>query len=131
MLLGVLIALAVGGAALSQTSAEGHQDPGREMALSAGCDLSQDDVWMLEAHIDYYRAAGRPMGEPTVESAVSLAYQGLIDNGATFSKEELTAAASAASTDSNLIQVRVPGASIDVVRWEDGTYSVTGYVQCA
>jgi len=128
---GLTLALVLAGAALSQESGEEPKDPGLEMALAAGCDLSQSDVPMLVGSLDYYREPGKPIGEPTVEEAVSVVYQELAENGATFTKANLTAAASVAATDSDLIEVRVPGASIDVQRWEDGSYSVTGYVQCA
>lgn len=128
---GLLLALGVGGAALSQESGEQPRDPGREMAAAAGCDLSQNDVRMLVGSLDYYREPGKPIGEPTVEDAVSVLFQELAENGATFTKADLTAAASAAATDSHLIEVRVPGASIEIQRWEDGSYSVTEYVQCA
>ena len=136
--LSVGLLLAFGAIATPGLSAESNdqpQDPGREMAESAGCDLSKNDVAMNVGTFDSYRSTdGTPLGYSTLEEAVLAMSASLKEGGAaSFSTEDLKAAAAAATavTDSAPIQVKLPGALISILRWEDGTYSVSEIVICA
>jgi hypothetical protein len=137
LLLGVVLALAVVAPALTRESSERPKpeedtgDVGREMALSAGCDMSQNEVPMNVGIYDYVREPGGSLGVATVEEAVLGMREALARDGSPFSREELEAAVAAADHDTNPIEVRLPGASISVERTPEGKYLVGGTVQCA
>jgi hypothetical protein len=131
VLLAVVLAVAIVGPALTQETGEPADwdsgDVGREMALSAGCDISQAGVAMNEATYDY--AAGA--GVATVEEAVLGMAQGLARDGVAFSIGELEAAVAAADLDTNPIEVRLPVASISIERTSEGKYLVRERIVCA
>ena len=124
--LGVLLSLAVMIPALSQFAPEQPKDPGREMALAAGCDLTQEEVAMSVTQFENWTGE-RPA---TLEEAVLGVAEFLADDGAVFSTADLEAAADAA-TGTNPYEVKLPGVSIGVQRMPDGSYAVTDVLQCA
>ena len=129
---GAILAIAIMAPALSQQAVDEQQDPGREMAISAGCDMSQSDVPMVDGVIDYVRDAsgGVVGGAPTLEQAVLNVRTYLAEAGAVYSPETLKDAAAEAG-HSNPAEVRLPEALLSVHRWDDGSYAVTGLVLCA
>jgi len=107
-------------------------DSGQEMAVAAGCDLSTNDVAMNVSEVlNFAEPGGSPRGVLTVLEALVVASDQWAREGYAYSTGELEAAAAAASTKTDPIVVRLPGMLIDVTRWSNGTYAVTGYVQCA
>ena len=130
LLLGVVLAVAIAVPALTRQAAKQTKnvgDPGREMALSAGCDMSQAEVPMEVSEIDYMAGAGAL----SLEEAVVGMRQFLASNGTAISREELEAAAAAADLDTDPIEVRLPGATLTVDRTGEGKYLVVETVQCA
>ena len=111
---GVLLALAFVVPGLTQVSPKTESDPGREMAASAGCDMSENEVAMEVSELDY----GLGYGSPTVEAAVLSAGRYLAERGVDVPDEILTRAASDAETSSRVngtpVEVRLPGASLTV-----------------
>ena len=134
---GVLLVLAIFVPQLSANSSGESDattdtgDTGRALAEAAGCDLSQNDVAMNVGEFDYAVTQGEPIGVASVEDAVLSVAKSLAGDGLAVAESDLVSAASAASKDSNPIQIQVPGALISVQQWWDGTYSVTGVVLCA
>lgn len=131
LLLGVVLAVAIVAPALTRESSKQPRkdagDTGREMALSAGCDMSQNEVPMEVGEIDYVAGAG----VATLEEAVLGMRQFLARDGTPFSMEELEAAVAAADLDTDPIEVRLPGATLSVDRTGEGKYLVVETVQCA
>lgn len=130
LVLGLLLAIAIVAPVLTRKSGERPKndtgDTGREMALSAGCDMSQNEVPMNVGTLDYTRG----FGYPTVEEAV-MGFSGYLkQNGLTVSRDDLKEAAAAATKDTIPIEVRLPGASLHVVD-NGGGYVVGEVVLCA
>lgn len=127
--LGLLIAFAIVVPGLTQEAIDEPKDPGKELALSAGCDLSTDDVAMSVGEFDYLKGAGAD----SLEDAV-LEFSGyLSDSGLEFSSQSLQAAANKAESTmkSDVATVQLPGVVFDVTRNDDGKYVVSQVVQCA
>jgi len=133
--LGILLAIAIMIPALSrEPSDEAQEDTGRATAEVAGCDLSQSEVAVSEGVFDFYLepGTGRPIGaSSSLNEAVRGVSDFLADDGAVFSREELEAATASAATDTDPIEVRLPGVVIFVERWNDGAYVVRGLTMCA
>jgi hypothetical protein len=132
LLLGVILSVAVVAPALTREASKqpwvNSGDTGRDMALAAGCDMSQNEVAMEESIYDYIRGAG----VATVEEAVLGMRQNLARDGTPlFSTEELEAAVAAADLESDPIEVRLPGATLTIDRTGEGKYLVVETVQCA
>jgi len=133
--LGLLFALAVGGAATSQElqdPAGQAVEPALELAKAAGCDPSTHDVVASSSAVLYSRAPGAAHPKeaaPTLEEAVLGWSDSLADDGFVFSPATLEAAAAVAETDTSPIQVQLPGVMIHVMRWPDGWYTVSGVTQ--
>jgi hypothetical protein len=115
--LGFLLVLAIVVPGLTQEEPEDSEDPGRDMALAAGCDMSKNEVAMEVASLDYLRDSG----SATVEEAV-LGMRGYLEqNGLSVSEEELQKAAEAAQVrasaqgNAGAVEARLPGASLLVV----------------
>ena len=92
LLLGVILSVAVVAPALTREASKQPRansgDTGRDMALAAGCDMSQNEVAMEESIYDYIEGAG----VATVEEAVLGARHVLSRDGTAYSTEELKAA---------------------------------------
>jgi hypothetical protein len=132
--LGVLLAFAIVAPGLGQdVEQEGSENPGRQLAVGAGCDLTQKEVPMAVSAYDPFVEPGAESapGAETVEDAVLQVAGDLAADGAVYSREALVEAARQADVNTSPILVRLPGASIDVLRMPNGTYLVTGLVQCA
>jgi hypothetical protein len=130
LLLSVVLGVVIVAPALTREAAKQTKnvgDPGREMALLAGCDMSQAEVSMEVGEYDYVRGAG----VATVEEAVLGMRPGLARDGTPFSTEELKAAVAAADLDTDPIEVRLPGATLTIDRTSEGKYLVVETVQCA
>lgn len=129
-LLAVIVSLAVVGPVLSQSgpeeSADQSIDPGRSLAVAAGCDLTQKDVAMDVGIVEYWDAAGYE----TIREAVLGIRSMLADDGARFSEDELSAAADQAVGDNPYV-VNLQGASIHVRQLPNDRYLAAQIVQCA
>jgi hypothetical protein len=111
--IGLMITLGIVVPGLTQEAPKESDDPGREMALAAGCDMSESEVSMEVSTLDYIRGAGAA----TVEEAVLGAAAYLKQNGVSVSDETLRQAAQeAAAKDIVPVEVPLPGASLLVVR---------------
>jgi len=131
LLLGAVLAVVIVAPALTRETNRqatmNAQDTGRDMALSAGCDMSQNEVPMEVSEIDYVLGAGAA----SLEEAVVGMRQFLASGGTPISREELQAAVAAADLDTDPIEVRLPGATLTIDRMGEGKYLVVETVQCA
>lgn len=127
VLLGLLVVFAVVAPGLTkETPQESVDDPGRDMALSAGCDMSNSEVMMEVGEIDYILG----YGSPSVEEAV-VGFSGYLkQHGLALSQDTLRQAAATAEQDTIPVEVRLPGASLLVVQNGDA-YVVGEVVLCA
>lgn len=129
--IGILLAFAFVVPGLTQeTPPATESDPGRDMAESAGCDMSENEVAMEVAELDY--ALGH--GLPTVEAAVLSAGPYLAKRGVDVPDDVLARAASDAETSARTqgtpVEVRLPGASL-VVGPNGDAFVFSQVVTCA
>jgi len=128
--IGILLAFAFVIPGLTQEAPRTESDPGRDMAESAGCDMSGKEVAMEVSELDYRLG----YGSPTVEAAVLSAGSYLAKRGVDVPNEILTDAASDAETSARVeavpLEVRLPGASL-VVSPNGDAFVVSEVVTCA
>jgi hypothetical protein len=84
--IGSLLTFAIVIPGLTQEAPRTKSDPGRDMAESAGCDMSRMEVLMEHSELDYRLGHG----SPTVEAAVLSAGSYLAKRGVDVSNEILT-----------------------------------------
>lgn len=128
--IGILLAFAIVIPGLTQEAPPSESDPGRDMAESAGCDMSKSEVAMEVAELDYMLG----YGSPTIEEAVLSAGPYLAKRGVDVPDDVLARAASDAETSAKAqgtpIEVRLPGASL-VVSPNGDAFVFSEVVTCA